>query len=370
MRKRMRQKDKISETSVISVSKICFLLFTLCFYALPCSAQLPSKKFIEWSAVEPSVDDLASHPEWIKQLPFNGFVFRVTTPSGEQMMWDMWGQKKWTEAEFDLAVQKMKQIDFGHLTDRFLRCNITPGNVDWMDDKAFAVVVENFRIAACLAKRMGCKGILFDDEQYVHRPFDFTEVSKTTKVCENCLRCKVHQRGCEWIRAINKEFPDITILMTFGYRAAQATDDPSFRVGNYALLAPFLDGALIASTPCTRFVDGWEYSYGYKEKQQFSDARDVIKRQSLCWTACPSKYRCQFQAGFAVWTDYELKGTEWSVEDFSKNFHTPEQFSERLNFAKSVSDQYVWIYSGRPNWWRREQLPEGYIEALKGVRNE
>lgn len=359
-----------SEISVPSVAKVLLALACILGNSLPCSAQAPAKKFIEWSAVEPSVDYLVMHPEEIQTLPFDGFVFRITTPAGEQMMWEMWGKRQWTEAEFEQCVEKMRSIDFGQLTDRFLRVNVTPGDVDWLNDRAFAVVVENFRVAAKLAKRMGCKGILFDNEQYVTRLFDSEAVAKTSKASREYIDCMVRQRGCEWMRAINKEFPDITILMTFGYRAAKAEDDPKFCVGNYALLAPFLDGALTASDPRTRFIDGWEYSYGYKEKQQFAEARDVIKRQSLCWTTCPSKYQRQFKAALAVWTDYELKGTEWSQVDFSKNFHTPEQFEQRLRFAQDCSDEYVWIYSGRPNWWTGKQLPVEYIHALQRVRNE
>ena len=47
---------------------------------------------------------------------------------------------------------------------------------------------------------------------------------------------------------------------------------------------------------------------------------------------------------------------------------TPEErarwFEHNMYYALHSSDEYVWLYTERPNWWTGENLPEGFQEAL------
>ena len=42
------------------------------------------------------------------------------------------------------AIDDLKATPFRRLTERFLRVNVTPGKVDWFDDQAWAVVLQNY----------------------------------------------------------------------------------------------------------------------------------------------------------------------------------------------------------------------------------
>jgi hypothetical protein len=268
-------------------------------------------------------------------------------------------------------VDDLKATPFQRLTDRFLRVNVTPGKVDWFDDPQWAIALQNSVVAAQVAKQGGCKGFMFDVEQYEGQLFAYTQqLHRETKTFAE-YQAQVRQRGQQWMKAVNGEFRDITILLTFGYSITQRGSSAEARSqAGYGLLADFLDGMLDACAPETKLVDAWEGAYPYKQKAQFTQAHETIKVQSAAWTAVPDTYRRQVQAGFGLWMDCNWRNVGWNVDDFAKNHFTPAEFEAALRSALEVSDEYVWIYTEQPRWWTNERLPVAYVEAVRKARSE
>jgi hypothetical protein len=182
-------------------------------------------------------------------------------------------------------------------------------------------------------------------------------------------QAKVRQRGKEWILAVNKEFPDITILLTFGYVIAQPRGQANDRSQvSYGLLADFLDGMLDGCSKEATIVDAWERSYSYKQRKQFEQAYQTIRKKALDWTGVAEKYRSQVKAGFGLRLDNDSRRKGWNLTDFSKNHFSPAEFESAVRSALQVSDQYVWIYTEQPKWWTKEKLPQAYINALASAR--
>jgi hypothetical protein len=333
------------------------------------SEALKGKKLIEWGWDEPDTKFMLANIEKMEQFPFDGLVFHAVSNKGVNLAWEVWSSQKFTREDFSQAVDDLKATKFNRFTERFLRVNITPANVDWFDDQAWAGVANNFGLAAQIAKEGGCKGFMFDTEQYEGvRVFDYRQQKDKDKKTFAEYQAKVRQRGQEWIRAVNKQFPDVTVLVTFGYavsywRAASPKDRSTAR---YGLIADFLDGILDACAKETILVDAWEFSYSNKQRKQFQDAYETITKESLGWTAVPDKYTTQMKAGFGLWLDHKKKG--WDVADFSKNYFSPAEFEAAVRSALEVSDGYVWIYSERPKWWTGEMLPQAYVESLVKAR--
>jgi len=327
------------------------------------------KKLIEWGWDEPNTRFMRENVEKIEQMPFDGLIFHVDSSKGGSLVWEMWGSRRFEFSEFQQAIDDLKATPFRRLTDRFLRVNVTPGNVDWFDDQAWSVVLQNFTVAAQVAKQGGCKGFMSDVEQYNDQLFQYAKQKHRESKSFADYQAKVRQRGQEWMKAVNGQFPDITILLTFGYSiTGGAAKDRA--EASYGLLADFLDGMLDACPPQTRIVDAWEGAYTYKKQEQFQRAYDTIKVKSAEWTAVPEKYRRQVEAGFGIWMDCNWRGVGWHVDDLSKNHFTPEEFEASVRSALQTSDQYVWIYTEQPRWWTNEKLPAAYIEALEKAHRE
>lgn len=353
------------------------LLGLLCVtLGVPAAAQsgpkkdsLKGKKVIEWGWDEPDTKFMRANIEKMEQSPFDGWVFHATSGKGVNLAWEVWGSRKFAADDFNQAADDLKATKFNRFTDLFLRVNVTPAKVDWFDDEAWASVVNNFGVAAQIAKEGRCKGFMFDTEQYEGiTVFDYRKQKDKDKKAFAEYQAKVRQRGREWAKAVNKQYPDITILLTFGYDVSywRAKTPKDRSTAAYGLIADFLDGVLDACTKETVIVDGWEFSYPYKERKQFEDAYESITKKALDWTAAPEKYKAQVKAGFGLWMDHKRKG--WDVGDFSKNYFSPAEFEAAVRSALEVSDGYVWIYSERAKWWTNEMLPQAYVEALANAR--
>jgi len=325
-----------------------------------------AKKLIQWGWGEPDSQFIRQNIEQMEQSPFDGLVFHVKTKGQENLAWLAWGPRRFRLDEFQHAIDDLAATRFSRLTERFLRVNVCPGNVDWFDDPAWAVVQQNFTLAAHIARRTGCRGFMFDTEQYEGPLFNYNrQPHRETKSFAE-YQTQVRRRGRQWMEAVGGEYPEIAVLLTFGYAKAQPKEAGADRSTNrYGLLADFLDGMLAACPKRVTIVDAWEPAYPYKERRQFQEAFDTIKLKVPEWSADPAKYRRHVQAGFGIWMDYDWRKQGWDVADFSRNHFTPAQFEASVRAALGVSDEYVWIYTEQPRWWTDERLPREYVEALR-----
>src|SRR3954452_3674067 len=115
------------------------------------------KKLIEWGWDEPDTKFMRANIEKMEQSPFDGLVFHATSGKGDNLAWEVWGGKKCAPDDSKQAVDDLKATKFDRFTDRFLRVNVTPAKTDWFDDDAWACVVNNFGVAARVAKEGRCK---------------------------------------------------------------------------------------------------------------------------------------------------------------------------------------------------------------------
>jgi ubiquinone/menaquinone biosynthesis C-methylase UbiE len=331
--------------------------------------RLRGKRIIEWGWDEPDTKFMRENIERMEGLPFDGLVFHATSSKGGNFVWEMWGGRRFERAEFEQAIADLNATPFRRLADRFLRVNVTPGTVDWFDDAAWSVVLNNFQVAAEIASDGRTRGFMFDVEQYNSALFDYRKQPHRESRSFADYQAKVRTRGREWMKAVGKAFPDITILLTFGYSITQPSGTATDRSeAHYGLLADFLDGLLDACPDRAMIVDAWEQSYPYKRSEQFTSAYNSIRRESAAWSADAERYRRFVRAGFGVWMDYNWRKIAWDTEDFSRNHFTPAEFESAVRSALLTSDAYVWVYTEQPRWWTNERLPDPYVEALRRAR--
>ena len=313
------------------------------------------KKIIEWGA-EPNAAFFKENISKVKLMPFDGAVLPLRTNNGTNVTWKMWGPIRWEYSNFARMAEDLMQTPLNPLSERFIRVNVTPGNVDWFDDRAWSNVLHNFALAARVAKGGNCKGFMFDVEQYEHKLFSLAGPVTTF----NAQHAKVRQRGREWIAAVAGEFPDILILMPWAYLGI--TNE------TYLLLADFLDGIFEAAPPSVRLVDAGEGSYHFKHLAQFQKAYETVRENASSLSAVPGRYKARVEVAFGIWVDADWDKIGWHRDDLNKNFFSPRDFETSVSHALETSDEYVWIYTQKLNWWTGKNLPFAYVEALNAAK--
>ncbi len=347
---------------MIQIKHKLFLLIMLAVCAIPLALadkSLENKKVIEWGWDEPDPKFMRENIGQMEQMPFDGLVFHINNIQGKSLTREIWGHQRFEMDDFQQALADLKSTKFHRFTERFLRVNVTPGDVDWFDDAAWKVVLNNFGVAARIAKMSGVKGFMFDTEQYGNKLFAYSQLSKGNAKSYSEYQLKIRQRGGEWIQEINHWFPDITILLTYGYRLPQPDS-----LLHREVLTDFLNGVFDSCSDKTIIVDAWESAYAYKQIEQYKTAYDTIKIKALEWTDSPEKYHKHIRAGFGIMMDYDGRKFHWDANDVAKNYFTPIEFENSVRTALQTSDKYVWIYTEQPRWWTNQKLPKDYIEAL------
>lgn len=295
-------------------------------------------------------------------------------------------QKKLDAAQQDEWASKMAGTDFKSHTDNFYLCYSYPGKdateFDWYDDLEW--VVENWRIMAAAAKKANFKGICFDSEYYAGLPlFGYSQMRHHETRSYDDYRKQVCKQGAAMMRAVNEEYPDITILFLFGYSGSYCgvPQHPVSREKIYTLVSAFVDGLLSECGPDARIFDMHEQSFSFRVPGSYARARammaDIMPEKSFD----ADRYRRNHRAGFSFWADCwenASQGRPFDPVTFDNNYYTPEEFAYSLHHALAYSDGYVWMWPGVLKWWDRTcqwkdaegkeitaPLPQEYIDALK-----
>lgn len=337
----------------------------------------PVKRLIEFGWDEPDTAFLRRHVAAMEKSPFDGCVFHVMAadPQGrrENFTWLCWGRRAFTEAELKPARDDLKATTVRRFTHNFLRFNTAPGDLDWFDDHTAAL--GNARLAAVLAREGRCAGILFDVEEYQGGLFTYPKQRDAKAKPWGEYADQARRRGREVMAAFQEGYPGLTVFLTFGHSLprtmSQGGKTPLANCA-YGLLAPFLDGMVGAAHGGARLVDGFELSYGYKERARFDEGYRLMREGVLPIVADPAKYGRVVSAGFGLWMDYDWRAQGWDEGDPSKNYFTPEAFGASLRRALERSDEYVWVYTETPRWWseggERVKLPDAYEAAIRRAR--
>jgi hypothetical protein len=341
------------------------------------NAASPAKKLIEFGWDEPDTTFMLRHVQEMEQRPFDGCVYHIRYLDANGRSGDFslenWGHRSFSTNDLKTSIEELKRTKFRKFRHNFLRFNVLPGDVDWFDD--FSPILNNARLAASVARQATNDGILLDVEQYKAPLFDARRQwligSKTFLQYSD----QVRKRGSQLMEAFQQGFPNITILLTFGYslpwNQSQA-GKKDLALVEYGLLAPFLDGMVDAANGKARIVDGHEFGYHYGPGD-FTAGYHQMKTGVLPIVRQRAKYVKVFSFGFGIWLDLDSQQRGWFVDKVENNPHSPREFGALVREALDVSDEYVWIYSQIPRWWSEprgemKDLPREYMLSLEQVR--
>jgi hypothetical protein len=167
------------------------------------------------------------------------------------------------------------------------------------------------------------------------------------------------------MRATNAEFPGIKLLCLYG---------PTLTIGlksdphnYYQLWEPFLEGMCSAAAERTQIIDGFEQSYGYKTAAEFEQGRktQLAARDVFEDKAAFDRVMC---VGFGLWQDNQSGKLGWHPTEPAKNYFQPETWQSAVHFALRYSDEYVWVWHEKINFWTNKDVAEEYLRAQQEAR--
>jgi hypothetical protein len=314
-------------------------------------------------------------------LPFDGIGIVVISSQKVPLERNLLAPRALYLEDFHLALEDLSIPQWERFTDNFVTVILgstrQDQNFNWFDDRRWETIVHNWQVAATVARRGRCKGLLIDPEHYGFKPFDYATQKQRIDQPFGVYSKIVRQRGRDVMTAMRSVFPDITLFFLFGHTLPWhqiSIMDYTLAVmpiekSEYGLYPAFLDGLLEAATPRSILIDGYEYAYGFKEGWQFARACEDIRSYGLKVSTMPETYNRFVKVGFGLWLD---KGGAhyWNPGDTTANYFHPAEFEQALRTALAYSDRYVWIYSQTPRPFPLSNFPEAYLTAITRARQE
>lgn len=333
-----------------------------------------SKKVIYYGWGLPDTQYVRDHWREMEKMPFDGLGIVVAadrqlwqkgrrgTPN--QLGWQVMGQRRFRMEDFRDAIADLKSARWRSFTDNFLpvilSTSISTSDLNWFDDQRWRIIANNFAIVARIAEEGGMKGMILDPEHYGCALFTYADQRKRVDRPFEEYVAVARKRGREVMKAIVDQKPDAILLSFYAYSlvAVQMEGRQSMADIQYSLLAAFYDGLLEAMDHRAKLVDGFEFSYGYKAREQFVGAYARIHGSAESFSAVRKQYRTRVIAGFGLRID--------NKDGF--DYFKPEEFREALRCALEVSDRYVWIYGQIPRFFPPSGIPSSYIDAIAAGR--
>ena len=347
------------------------------------------KKLIQLGWDSPDAESFAAHWKLVEKSPFDGIRIQLKprqAEGGREVSFrNLFTSTPWKREWFVRDIELLKKANGKKRSGSFLAIAAGPA-VDWFDDAAWKEVVEHARIAAWIAREAGLRGLMFDPEVGNSQPaFAYIRQVNRDRYSFDEYSRKARERGREWMQAIASEYPDMvffTLFLNSGAALGALGNDPREgleRGRNYTLYPAFLNGMLDVIPPGMTIVDGAEYSYPHSDEAQYLKHVNAIRNSALALVAPENhaRYRSQVQAALAIYLDAytgipldNVHSDVYNDPPLKEGERLVDRLQGALMSAQQISDQYVWVWGERYQWWPTESnrvLPFHWEAILPGI---
>ena len=309
----------------------------------------------------------------MEKRPFDGIMVRLAGKGRGRIF--MGG--KWDEADFREDFRNLHYIRWNKFQHNFIMM-YAASDMDWFSDADWEAVAHNLKIMARAAKIGRCH-LTFDAEPYGFNPWNYTAQQHFEQKSFAEYNRMVRLRGRQFMQAIQDEYPDCIVhtFFTFSlFRSIFDEKDPEkahqrLEAFSYSLFPAFLNGMLDVMAPTITLTDGNEPAYYYTNSESFFRAFHDMRHGALKLVdpANVTKFKTQCQASQALYVDHLF---DYRTRRYISHYMTPEErarwFEHNTYYALKTSDEFVWLYSEKMDWWLDRNLPPGLEEAVISAR--
>ncbi len=353
--------------------------------------QRPRKKLIQYGWGVPYTDFVRQNiAEMEKREFFDGIVVRLRG-GWKSYPAHIFRKTPTDPKEYDDDITDLRATGFKKFTENFILIwGTAEKGWDWFSESDWQAAEYNSLLIAYVAKVGGCIGICFDPEPYDGNLWHYpSQPQAPAKTFDDYWR-RVRECGAKFIQALQRQMPNLRLLTFFQcslFGDIVDIPDPKERMERlskhpYGLLPAFLNGMLDAAQPTVTIVDGNEPAYYYTNPEQYFHAYHLMRQRALSLIAPENrnKYALQVQAGFALYMDWCFG--LWPPERrILGHFLSPDErarwFEHNVYYALQATDEYVWCYSEKLDWWGTQArapwhkfVPQGAEEAVRSARHK
>ncbi len=350
------------------------IAFVAILFGLGGTGHTDEKALIQygWGSREPEY--LRRHWREMETYPFDGVGIivpidrdawrRGETSTENQLSWRVMAPRTFRVEAFQPAIDDLRAVPWTRFRHNFLPVALSnydaARGLNWFDDDRWRVVVNNFAVVAKIAADGRLRGLILDPEHYGYSLFSYRSQRRAMNKPFRDYAQMARTRGREIATAVRAHLPNATILALYGYTLplSEMRRGVSLEDAWYGLIPAFYDGVLEALPDGATFVDGFEFSYGFKERAQFVHGYHQVREEAASLSAVPALYRQKVRVGFGLMLDYEDNPAYFSVSELRN----------AVAHALEISDGYVWLYSQRSQFFPLRLVTPDQVAAIASAR--
>ena len=336
----------------------------------------PRKKIISLGWAKSTPKDLAENLALIEgSTPYDGMHVHLVgeqTVDGASKKYSSrfpFQSESWPYSAFAESIGYLQGLRPSRPLELFIMTTTRSGPHDWFSDDYWAQVCNNFGLIARIARETGCRGIIFDAEDY-HDSGHLFAYAPDAGVSYEDMKVKARQRGREWIAAMGDAYPDMTLFAPFWISLVYPFGDNPNAIGSRscALFPAFLNGVYDALPPGMTIVDGHEsYFYRSGNLHQVMHAAGYFRAHFLQLIAPENRSRAlaQTQMAAAIYldaffpTNLNDPKNRWDLYPGADDVSRQRHLRNVLFHCLAIADEYVWTWGERVVWW-----PQNKADAL------
>jgi hypothetical protein len=345
--------------------------------SLPTAQTRPAVRLIEYGWDSPRPEFVRTHIREMERRPFDGVIMRLSDGGG-----DIFRPQAWDADTLAPQLSVLRDIQWQSFDSNFLAM-YAASSMDWYDDTHWGAIAAHAAFMARAASACRCTGLMFDPEPYGPSPWTYSEQAHAGDRTFGEYQVIVRRRGREFMRALQREYPGVELLMLHGYsyfsqvssNADVQRPENVLMSHTWGLLPAFFDGLWEEAGSRTRIIDGSERSYFFERPDQFLSGAAAVRRGVVPFVATElrEKYERRVQVAQPVYLDWifgRFTGSWPSVVNGLRGDQRAQLAEHHAYHALRNADRYVWSYSEKMNWWTGEHLPPGAESALRSAKRK
>jgi hypothetical protein len=337
-----------------------------------------------------NINSSNARKEWLKRLPFDGVTINTSASYWFMSKTDYlnFPNTSYDDFTYESAASDLRTINLGNLTENYLLLKIrNPG--DFFNDSYWNRVAQNFGTFAKVAKDLGYKGLLFDNEEDAASDGIWLYPTAANIEFENTYTLSQYQqkaqtRGYWCMDEISKNFPDCKVIVLHGpYRSV--SNRPFYvaknQIGSLNLDGPFFTGMFESSmdrrtanpNSYPRIWDGGEV-YQFRDSSEYNDSaywriNEFPKPEfsPWLWNTSKTNWVNQINITFGLMDEkFPSNATDM----------TPTTMENCIRRSLPYSDDLVWMFSEQgaslntPNlqWMNPDNISQSWVAAVSEGR--
>lgn len=297
-------------------------------------------------------------------MPFDGMTINALFTSSQVSDSQPVGNWNWSDYAIDWpslssSLTALNSTVFRKFSQNFLQLKVVSFSQYVLCDfysENIKTAIWNCRVMARFAKAAGLRGILWDlepENTTGRKLFNYSDRPYSNTYTFDQYKTKTYQVAQQCMEAMQEEFANLVLILTFSYEQAIKTNNPPISTDNYGLYASFVNGLFDAANGDVEIHNYYEDGYSHYTNAQITS--DIsIQNTPPATVYDTNRYFGRYNRGMSSFVD--------QLGDTNLGTALPKSIQQ-------VTNKYSFVYCVANSFFTTSGVPTQTAATIAVVQN-